>query len=92
MQNYEMARAVADAWRATQPPPRIDGGHVRVWDGEVYGWAADALAEAGTERPGALAVAVDGAVYEAVGGNYSIGAAEWVEVAPAHRLASGPGL
>ena len=56
---------VAQAYRAEhQTPP---GGVVLLWGGTAYGH----------ERPGALAVDVDGHVWEAVGGDDYHGAKSW---------------
>ena len=57
---------VARAYRAEhQTPP---GGVVLLWGGTAYGWK-NALRDAGHERPGALAVDVDGHVFQAQGGD-----------------------
>lgn len=73
----DAARATAAAWRVRWPGH--DGGVVLVWDGEGYGWK-DRLRDAGHERPGALAVDANGAVYRAEGGNAKDGASAWVVV------------
>lgn len=64
----------AQAYRANQHTP--PGGVVLLWGGIAYGWK-NALRDPGDERPGALAVDVDGHVFEAQGGNDYHGAQIW---------------
>ena len=78
---------IAVAWRATQPEPRRSSGVVLVWDGQVYGWK-DALREPQHERPGAVAVDVNGRVWIAEGGNDANGAKQWLP--EPHPLGSAP--
>lgn len=68
---------VAQAYRAEhQTPP---GGVVLLWGGTAYGWK-NALRDPGHERPGALAVDVDGHVFQAQGGDDYHGAKVWAVV------------
>lgn len=69
----------AGDWLAMQPKERANSGVVLLWNGRVYGWK-DSLRDAGHERPGALAVDIEGRIYEAQGGSDEAGAAAWVVV------------
>lgn len=95
MDEYEQAVAVAEKWRRSQDDERRrNTGVVRVWAGQVYGWAGE-LGRASTERPGALAVGARGSVWVAVGGNAENGAQSWDEVGGSDdgspQLAAGTG-
>ena len=52
-------------------------GVVLIWDGKIYGWR-DALRDAYTERPGAIAIDHNNHLFRAEGGNYQDGAKAWV--------------
>ncbi|WP_447885360.1 antirestriction protein ArdR [Serratia fonticola] len=67
--------AIAARWRDANP--EHVAGVVLVWQGEVYGWK-NCLRDASHERPGALAVDVQGHIFEAQGGNDYDGAKCWV--------------
>lgn len=74
-------RRIASEWRAQQPEPRRSTGIVLVFDGVVFGWK-DKLRDPHQERPGAIAVDIDGRCWVAQGGNDYDGAAQW---APRHE-------
>lgn len=68
---------LARAWRDRQPANRANAGVVLIWEDEVYGWK-NALRNAECERPGGIAVDVDGNLFIAEGGNDQDGAVCWV--------------
>lgn len=61
-------RQIAADWRAHQPANRAQSGYVLIWAGRVYGWK-DVLRDASHERPGAVAVGVDGRCFVALPGS-----------------------
>ncbi|WP_226020558.1 antirestriction protein ArdR [Serratia symbiotica] len=67
--------AIAARWRDANP--EHVAGVVLVWQGEVYGWK-NCLRDASHERPGALAIDVQGHIFEAQGGNDYDGTKCWV--------------
>ncbi|EEX9260459.1 antirestriction protein ArdR [Escherichia coli] len=72
-----MQTKIADRWRSENPGH--DAGVVLIWEGKAYGWK-NCLRDAGHERPGALAVDMNGHVFEAQGGDEYNGAKCWVAV------------
>ena len=68
---------LASKWREKQPESRRDTGVVLIWEGEVYGWK-NQLRDPSSERPGAVAVDIDGHVFIAEGGDDYNGAKVWV--------------
>ncbi|MCO8166220.1 antirestriction protein ArdR [Pseudomonas sp. 21LCFQ02] len=75
--SIDSLRISAASWRACNP--EHSGGVVLLWQGVVYGWK-DSLRDPGDERPGAFAVAEDGQIYVAEGGEKSNGAQRWSAV------------
>ena len=74
---YQEAARIALKYRREE---QQTGGVVLIWAGAVYGWK-NALRDPQHERPGALAVDSDGAVWVATGGNDHNGAQSWEPVA-----------
>lgn len=74
-------RARATAWRAAECDAAecMASGVVLVFDGEAYGWK-NTLRDPQHERPGAMAVDVEGRVWIAKGGNDYDGAERWEPV------------
>lgn len=70
---------IAAKWRDEHPEHL--SGVVLIWQGEAYGWK-DSLRDACHERPGALAVDVDGQIFKAQGGNDYDGAESWQKFIP----------
>ena len=73
-------RNIASEWR--QNNQEHTGGIVCIWERSAYCWKNE-LRDPNHERPGVYAVSEDGQVFIAQGGDYSNGAKQWVEVAPA---------
>lgn len=73
-------RRKAAKWRAKNSGK--DHGQVLIFGGKVYGWKNE-LRDPQHERPGAIAVASDGAIHVANGGNDYDGAREWKQVCAA---------
>ncbi|MDP2128158.1 MAG: antirestriction protein ArdR [Pseudohongiella sp.] len=63
-------------WRANWDKP---DGVVLVWDAQPYGWKNE-LRNPEHERPGAVAIDVDGSWWVARGGNDLDGAERWVNI------------
>ncbi len=74
--DVQQAIAAAATWRAAQPENRRDAGIALVYQGAVYGWK-DTLRDPQHEKPGVIAVAVDGQAWFGSGGDDYNGAAEW---------------
>lgn len=74
MDNKQSILDAANQWRIDNPGH--DNGVVLIWNNQAYGWK-NALRDPQHERPGALAVTVDGQIYKAEGGNDYDGAAFW---------------
>ena len=73
-------RRLANTWRLDHPFSR-PGGVVLIWEGRVYGWK-DELRHPEHERPGVIAVDLEGGLYKTEGGNDQDGARQWVPVDP----------
>jgi len=73
-------RQIAQVWRKNNQEQ--SGGIVCIWERSAYCWKNE-LRDPGHERPGVYAVLEDGQVFVAEGGDYSNGAKQWAEVAPA---------
>lgn len=65
---------IANQYRAANP--RLSGGYVVIFEGEVTGWT-DSLARPESWMPGCIAVSEIGKCYEAQGGNDYDGASQW---------------
>lgn len=70
---------IANTWRKQQPEARAKFGVVLIWEDAVYGWKNE-LRDPDHERPGAIAVDIDGRLFRATGGNAETGAAHWEEM------------
>ncbi|MFC3945609.1 antirestriction protein ArdR [Pseudomonas gingeri NCPPB 3146 = LMG 5327] len=73
-------RKIARVWRKNNAERA--GGIVCIWEGSAYCWKNE-LRDPDHERPGVFAVLEDGQVFIAEGGDYSNGAKQWAEFAPA---------
>lgn len=73
----ESLRVIAASWRACNP--EHSGGVVLLWQGVAYGWT-DSMRRPECERPGAFAVAEDGQMFVAEGGDQTNGAQRWSAV------------
>lgn len=72
--NIELARE----WRNNQPESnRQNSGVVLIWKERVYGWKNE-LRDASHERPGAIAIDLDGNVFRATCGDDQNGALGWI--------------
>jgi hypothetical protein len=72
-------KQIADAWRVAHPAN--GGGVVLIWNGLAYGWK-NFLRDPQDERPGAIAVGLDGTCYKATGGDDYNGAVSWRTMSP----------
>ena len=69
---------LAKEWREQQSEAhRKNSGVVLVWEDSVYGWKNE-LRDANHERPGAIAVNLDGNIFRAEAGDDFNGALGWV--------------
>ena len=72
---------IANRWRMQERKTRyMRGGVVLIWQGEVYGWKNE-LRDPHHEQPHAIAVDINGNVFEAKGGNDYDGAERWEALA-----------
>lgn len=72
----------AKHWRQEYGNPQIEKtGFVLFFQGKIYGWKnALSINNARTERPGVIAVDIEGTQYQAVGGCDKNGAQKWEKV------------
>lgn len=72
-------RDLSARWRELNPGH--DHGVALIWEGEVYAWKSE-LRDPQHERPGVVAVAADGELFVAEGGDDDAGAETWAEYSP----------
>lgn len=77
MDNEQNILEVANQWRIDNPGH--EDGVVLIWNNQAYGWK-NTLRDPQHERPGVLAVTLNGLIYKAEGGNDYDGAAFWFTV------------
>lgn len=78
--NFETLREQARIWWENQEAgSERELGYVVIFNGQIVGWKRELDNPQGWE-PSCLAVAADGSVYEAVGGNDYDGAEAWLRL------------
>lgn len=76
LMGFSEYRSIAGAWRFQGGESYADNGFVLIYDGEAYGWK-EKLRDPIREKPGVIAVDVQGLIYQAQGGNDYDGAERW---------------